>query len=530
MLVTTGGAEYTGDLISYVPSGGKFSGGQPVSLANVPNIRSNYLEYAKGMEQYKYDIGNAIKSLKMQKRVGKKNPYQMTPEILKEVFPDDFEFTIVDADITEGIANLFMAHRLKLLEALERQTPGVDLDGEVIGPSPWDVVNEALKVAGFPYEVISPTHTPIMEAYEFKLEDKLNDAVINAIDLSSGEKVLLQLVLWLFSARKDGVFPKLLLLDEPDAHLHPAMTTQFLDVISEVLVKQHGVRVIMTSHSPSTVAMAPEGSVFQLERGSTEITLVTNRDDIISVLTAGVITVSRTTKYCFVEDEGDVAFYTALNAILSDKGPSRDRMALEPSPTLVFIPASIGTGSSKISGGSTVVAKWVNKLDDGHLKGIFFGIIDDDDGAPATDRVFAIGRYSFENYLLDPINVFALLLENGSAPAVPGVEVSSGDEHLLRLLGSNGLQSITNTICDALELKEPSLAGQSRIGVNFSSGAQVEMPTWVLRKRGHDLLPVVQSAFGGAQTINPPRLIKAMKRCRVVPVELAALLRRIQSI
>jgi hypothetical protein len=275
--------------------------------------------------------------------------------------------------------------------------------------------------------------------------------------------------------------------------------------------------------------MAPEGSVFQLERGGIEVTAVTNRTDIVSILTAGLITVSRSTKYCFVEDEDDVAFYTALYAVLSDKGPSRDSMTLNPSPTLVFIPASIGSGTTKISGGSTVVAKWINKLDDGHLKEIFFGIVDDDNGAAATDRVLTIGRYSFENYLLDPITVFALLLENGTAPPVPGVAISSGDEHLLRLQDSGSLQAIVNTICNAIEMAEPSLGSHAKSTVQFTSGVEVQMPEWVLKKRGHDLLPIVQKVFGGPQTINPPRLIKAMQRCRIIPKELAALFHRIQS-
>lgn len=82
-----------------------------------------------------------------------------------------------------------------------------------------------------------------------------------------------------------------------DAHLHPSMTVQFLDVISEVLVRKHGVRVIMTTHSPSTVALAPEGAIFQMERGGAEILPVADRAAIISILTAGLVTVSRATRW-----------------------------------------------------------------------------------------------------------------------------------------------------------------------------------------------------------------------------------------
>lgn len=523
------GATYAADEIAYVPSGGKFSGGVATSLASMPNVRDQHLQIARDARSHRYQIDGAIKAERVTKRLAGRSPHRMTPEMLIDAFPDDFEFAIGDIDVTEGLTHLFMAHRLKLLEALERKTPGIDRQGNALGPSPWVVVNEALKVAGFPYEVISPEETPLMEQYELKLRDKVNAVVIPALHLSSGEKVLFQLVLWLFTAGKGGLFPKLLLLDEPDAHLHPSMTTQFLDVISEVLVNQYHVRVIMTSHSPSTVAMAEDGSVFQMERGGDQVVKVDRRSDIISVLTAGLVTVSRSTKYCFVEDEDDVKFYNTIYEILIDEGPSRDPMALRPSPTMVFIPASIGEGSSKISGGSTVVAKWVNKLDGDPLDGMFFGIVDNDNGATPTDRILTIGRYSFENYLLDPIVLFALLLENGTAPTIPGVAISSGDEHLLRLQEAAALQAIVDGICAAVESSEGSLKGQLSTTVSYTSGAVIQMPEWVVKKRGHDLLPIVQKALGGPQVINPPRLRKALRRCRVIPKELAVLLADIQA-
>ena len=69
--------------------------------------------------------------------------------------------------------------------------------------------------------------------------------------MSSGEKVLISLVFYLYSSQEKNVFPKLLLLDEPNAHLHPTMTQQFLNVVKNVLVDKFNVRVIMTTHSPS---------------------------------------------------------------------------------------------------------------------------------------------------------------------------------------------------------------------------------------------------------------------------------------
>ncbi len=352
---------------------------------------------------------------------------------------------------------------------------------------------------------------------------------IRPADLSSGEQVLLQLTLWLFSSSKEGVFPKLLLLDEPDAHLHPSMTVQFLDVVSEVLVRKHGVRVIMTTHSPSTVALAPEGSVFQMERSGNTIHAVTDRAAIISVLTAGLITVSPATHFCFVEDEDDVNFYNAVLELLTDMGPSKDPCAIRPSPSLVFIAASVGKGAQKISGGKGIVEKWIEKLDAPPLTTTFIGVLDRDAGNTATARIKVIGRYSFENYLLDPVNVFGLLLENGTHPAIGGVSVSSGDEHLLRTLPVASLQAISDAVTAKVGRANPSLASSPLVDVTYTHGMKIQVPGWVVDHCGHDLLPLYQSAWGGHQVITPPRLIKALRRVRLIPRELATLLEELQA-
>ena len=216
----------------------------------MPQVRQQALQYAQQAPNYINDITATIKVQRVNALLKGKHAHSLTPDDLKEIFPDDFEFMLDDVDVTAGLTYVFVAYRLKTLESLERGTPGLTKGGQSLGPAPWDVVNQSLAVAGFPYEVMSPTEFSILDNYELKLRDLQSGVQIGALDLSSGEKVLLQLVLWLYSSGKEGVFPKLLLLDEPDAHLHPSMTTQFLDIISEVLVNKLGIRVIMTTHSP----------------------------------------------------------------------------------------------------------------------------------------------------------------------------------------------------------------------------------------------------------------------------------------
>ena len=296
-----------------------------------------------------------------------------------------------------------------------------------------------------------------------------------------------------------------------------------------MLVRNHGVRVIVSTHSPSTVARAPEGSVFQLERNAPSVVPVASRSEIISVLTAGLVTVSKSSKIFFVEDEDDVSFYDTIKDILMDFGSSKDPMALRPSPSIAFKPASIGARSSKISGGSSVVAKWVNKLDAEPLDRTFLGIIDQDNRNESGPRIRVIGRYSFENYLLDPTVIFALLSENGRAPIVADLAISSGDEHLLRTQSDSALQAIADAICGPMATAEQNLAGLPRTVVTYTTGQNILVPDWLLSHRGHDLLPKIQRTFGGPGLINQVRLRKALRRCRLIPRELAVLLRDIQD-
>ena len=522
------GASYAPREIGYLPSGGRFSGGGGSSISNVPHLRNQVIGFAQNPTAYRQDVVKHIRAQRGQHRLSGHNVHALTPEQIAEILPDDLEFAIDDLDVTEGLAHVFIGYRLKVLQAIEAKRPGKDKRGADLGRPPWEVVNDALKVAGFPYEVISPVETDLIEIYMLRFRDLGTNVVINAIDLSSGEKVILQVVLWLFTAGKDGLLPKLLLLDEPDAHLHPSMTVQFLDTLVEVLVKRHGVRVIMTSHSPSTVALAPEGSIFRLDRGAT-VVQPASRTEMISVLTSGLITVARTSKFCFVEDVDDVDFYETVYGVLTDFGPSKDPQALNPGVPIAFVPVSIGKGATRQSGGKTVVDKWVAKLDAEPLSSMFLGIVDRDAGNMAGPRIFVLERYSFENYLLDPVNLFALLLENGTPPVVPGLTITPGDEHRIRTLDVGSLQAIVDTVCQLAKLAEPSLSG-GPVPIRYTNGVDVQAPSWVIDHRGHDLLPIAQKAFGGHSLVSPPRLRKALQRSRMIPTDLASLLARVQEV
>jgi predicted ATP-dependent endonuclease of OLD family len=57
----------------------------------------------------------------------------------------------------------------------------------------------------------------------------------------------------------------LILLDEPESHLHPPLLSAFIRALSDLLVKRNGVAVIAT-HSPVVLQEVPKSCAWKLRR------------------------------------------------------------------------------------------------------------------------------------------------------------------------------------------------------------------------------------------------------------------------
>ena len=117
-----------------------------------------------------------------------------------------------------------------------------------------------------------------------------------------------------YNASSGGKFPKVVLLDEPDAFLHPSMIKSFLDVIENVFIGEKNIKVVITTHSPSTIGLCNESSLFIMNKGGNRIEKVT-KDKALKVLTAGVPALSinyENRRQVFVESKYDVFFYDRI--------------------------------------------------------------------------------------------------------------------------------------------------------------------------------------------------------------------------
>lgn len=205
--------------------------------------------------------------------------------------PDDYE-------LLESLSEVFLDYQKKLTVAgLPKKNGGEGLDDDKIRErqeqSPWNFVNLMFREFGLLHTIAYPTFTAgdliNSQAVSFQAKLYIDDEEIDFEDLSSGEKILCALAITVYQDNKSS-FPELLLLDEVDASLHPSMIQNLLDVIDNIFIKNK-CKVILATHSPTTVALASEESLFEVQKGKEQQKLKKiSQADAISLLSEGIIT------------------------------------------------------------------------------------------------------------------------------------------------------------------------------------------------------------------------------------------------
>lgn len=176
------------------------------------------------------------------------------------------------------------------------------------GEKPWDVLNKVLsKFDSLDYIVSSPEGSDVFGNFQLKLiHTKKEDLKVDFSSLSSGERVLMALVACVYKASADNIFPDVLLLDELDASLHPSMMKNMLAVIKDIFLDK-GIKVILVTHSPTTIALAPEESIFVMAKDGVDRISKKSQKDALAILTEGFATL----------DEGIMVFDAAVQNALS---------------------------------------------------------------------------------------------------------------------------------------------------------------------------------------------------------------------
>lgn len=313
------------------------------------------------------------------------------------------------------------------------------------GRKPWEVINEMMKTAHLPYEVKAPTKFRPAINYHLQLIDRQRNIRIQVNDLSTGEKVLMSLALSIYSTEEEAARPDMLLIDEPDAPLHPEYSNYLIQAIKESIVDKSGVRVIITTHSPTTVAMAPEESIYQMSRDLSKPVKVT-KQQAINLLTKDLDNMRVSTeerRQIFVESKYDVGFYNRLYKCLS----ANHVFTTVP----FFLAAKSGDGSN-----CQDVKNIVNALRD-HGNDLVYGVIDYDTHNQGNQYVCVVGRgnrYAIDNYIFDPIYVAFLLIRERIATSEDMSLGRSVTFTQLHTVTHDELQTMIDYVASSLEFDE----------------------------------------------------------------------------
>lgn len=348
---------------------------------------------------------------------------------------------------------------------------------------PWKLAARLLQPFGFSIEGPEYSASAAQSAVNLVLRDETG-ASVSPSHLSGGEKCLVGLAMAQYSSASPR-FPKLLLLDESFAPLHPTILGKALQVLTRELLVQHKMHALLVTHAPTLVALAPESSLFEAKRNGSELTLARlEKDECLELLTADVPIIRfdpYNRRQVIVEAHQDAFVYSRLYQALR---PSLRDASLE------FIPVS----RQKSEGGCDKVISLVEALQSKGV-GTARGVVDWDAGARATpDSVYVLARdrrYSLENVVLDPLLVVLLLSQTEESRR----GINDLIESEIRSASEEHLQQMVDGVCAVVAGHATSALTAGTTTVEYCGGLKLELPSWVLITRGHDYASWVLAAF-----------------------------------
>lgn len=402
-----------------------------------------------------------------------------------DVTEDDIRWFRDDSDIDSNdafsgqFAKIFKAYQIRLEEneyhIFRNNEKGEHFNVlsneeffKMFGPKPWKVVNGLLKEANIPYSVSDPEGSDRDSTFTFSLIDREKGITINPSDLSTGEKVLMSLAIAIYNSNKDNVKNKILLIDEPDAALHPEFSKFLLTAIKKHIVDGAGVKVVITTHSPTTVAMADEDWLYEMDRNE-KIPQKVSKQRALSILTADIpslrVSISNR-RIVFVESSYDAENYERIFEQLNP------RVGFEIQPAFYAPHNREGTNCSD-------VIELINKLVE--TDGVY-GVIDYDGHNCSSDKIKVMGdngerRYTIENYIFDPIFVGLAILRDGLASNAPKIDYVHFDE-----VDFSEKQGLIDWVMNELNLNS-----SSRVQYETISGEKFEINSDWVQFKGHEL-------------------------------------------
>lgn len=357
---------------------------------------------------------------------------------------------------------------------------------------PWVFLNTTLADAGLDFEINLPD-LYALGSYQPKLRKKSSGVEIDFGGLSSGEKVLMSFANCLYYAsdsRQISFFPKVLLLDEVDAPLHPSMTRTFIRAITDTLVGRFNIPVIATTHSPSTVAMAPEEAVYVMKEDVPGVHKV-SKGEALTLLTTGVPTLSISfsgRRQVFVESETDSRVYDRVYQLA--------KPYLKSERSLTFLSPGTRERAGDVNTGCAQVQRIVGMLSESGNQSIL-GLIDWDGKNNPSERVKVLAhgvRNGIENCIFDPL-ILACLIARDARDRRHSIGLpEEGGTYDLKQFAADKLQATIDSV-QSLVLGAEYDAGSPSVECGYAGGLMLKVKQSFLTLDDHQLEAKIFSAI-----------------------------------
>jgi hypothetical protein len=130
-----------------------------------------------------------------------------------------------------------------------------------------------------------------------------------------------------------------------------------------------------------------------------------------------------------------------------------------------------------------------------------YGIVDWDLKNKPESNIYVHGeneRYSVENFILDPIYLVTLLIQLGNAHNICELTGLNKDdnEYLVGDKEATEIQRISNVVFSQIEGRFKTLkATENLVEIKYLNGKAIQVPTWVLKEQGHDIINKLKIVF-----------------------------------
>lgn len=257
--------------------------------------------YKKQIELYKKEIKSLFiyayeEELKrILKATEKKDVEEITDAEIRE-YANPYFNTFSEIKDFEDFIGQEEQIRNELYIKLAKEKRENEIAGVREGERAFERINRLFKKYGFTYfEMLDPFPSDKSRNGEVLFRG-LKGEMVQYPSLSSGEQMIVKFIIWAMATDIRGDRINTMLLDEPDAHLHPSMCKMMVEILQEISQPKElggsGIRVIITTHSPSTVAFAPAGSLFVMEKDDNNDRMIkpTMTEDAVKILSEGIFT------------------------------------------------------------------------------------------------------------------------------------------------------------------------------------------------------------------------------------------------